>query len=94
MEESVAAEAAAPGEVPPLPGEEAEHAMLAELRARGEIVTAAPAEPAEDGEAKQGLPALDSLVQRIPTEARELLDDLFRARFTAVRKVPAKALKT
>jgi hypothetical protein len=33
-------------------------------------------------------------VKRIPPEVREVLDDLFRAKFTAVRRVPKKSLKT
>ena len=31
---------------------------------------------------------LDELVGRLPAEMREALDDLFRARFTGVRKLP------
>jgi hypothetical protein len=34
------------------------------------------------------LPPLDELVARIPAPVREILDDLFRARFTTVRRVP------
>lgn len=39
------------------------------------------------------LPPLNELVQRIPAEVREALDDLFRARFVAVKRVPKQALK-
>lgn len=39
------------------------------------------------------LPPLDSLVPRIPEEARKMLDELFRAQFTSVRKIPKKLLK-
>jgi hypothetical protein len=42
----------------------------------------------------KNLPSLDSLVNRIPPEVRAALDDLFRAKFTAVRRVPEKALKS
>jgi hypothetical protein len=33
------------------------------------------------------LPALDDLVARVPPAVRGLLDDLFRAKFTSVRRV-------
>ena len=79
-----------PGDEPP-PSEAFEAAMLTELRARGEPAFTPP--PAE-GEAPKGkLPPLEELVGRIPAETRQLLDELFRARFTEVRRVPAKALK-
>ena len=42
----------------------------------------------------KGLPALEDLVKKISPEARELLDELFRAKFTGVKRVPAKALKS
>lgn len=51
-----------------------------------------PVEMADETEAAP-LPALDSLVQRIPPHVRETLDDLFRARFVAVKRVPERALK-
>ncbi|MBL9199981.1 MAG: hypothetical protein JNL39_05710 [Opitutaceae bacterium] len=74
--------------------EAAESAFRAEARDRGEAVVAnAPApdepEPAEAG----ALPALDELVQRLPVDVREVLEDLFRARFVAVKRIPRKALK-
>jgi hypothetical protein len=34
------------------------------------------------------MPGLDELVARIPGPVREALDELFRARFTAVRRYP------
>lgn len=39
------------------------------------------------------LPPLDELVKRIPAEARAAMDELFRAKFVAVRRVPKTALK-
>lgn len=91
---AVSPTSAGPEEEAPLPGEETERAMLAELRERGEA--AAPARPAEvaSEETPARLPPLDELVPKLKPEVRELLDELFRARFTAVRKVPAKALKS
>ncbi len=74
------------------PDDSAEAAFLADARERGEVVVAArPAEPVEENEAT-ALPALNELVQRIPAEVREVLEDLFRARFVSVKRVPKKAL--
>lgn len=74
------------------PDESAEAAMLSELRTRGETVKPAPVEAAEDSETKN-LPPVDSLVGRIPAGIRETLDDLFRARFVRVARVPKASLK-
>lgn len=77
------------------PDDAAESAFLAEARERGEV--AAPAKPkeesAEETDAKP-LPALNDLVQRIPADVRETLEDLFRARFVTVKRVPKRALKS
>ena len=80
------------GEEPSLPAEETERAMLAELRERGEAPVRRAAASARD-EAPVRLPSLDELVKRIPAPVRETLDDLFRAKFTGVRRVPTEALK-
>ncbi len=84
------------GDDAPWPTDETtENSFLADARERGETVvpvlpvTAAREEPEETG----ALPALDDLVQRIPAEVRELLEELYRVKFTAVRRVPAKLLK-
>jgi hypothetical protein len=76
------------------PDESAESAMLSELRSRGEAPAApAPAaEPIEETTAA-ALPKLDALLKRIPPEVRETLEDLFRAKFVTVRRIPKKALK-
>jgi hypothetical protein len=81
---------------PSWPDETAESAFLADARDRGESVTSTPApkaEAADDADTNKPLPPLDELVKRIPAEVRETLDDLFRARFVTVRRVPKKALK-
>ena len=77
------------------PDESAEAAFRAESRERGEsdLPATAPAEATEETDTK-GLPPLEELVKRISPEARELLDELFRAKFIGVRRVPAKALKS
>jgi hypothetical protein len=46
----------------------------------------------EEAAAPGGLPALDELVPRVPAGVRDALDDLFRAKFTAVRRVSPKNL--
>lgn len=48
---------------------------------------------AEVEEAPAKLPAMEDLVQRIPAEARGALDELFRARFVRVQRIPRKALR-
>lgn len=83
----------------PWPTDEAgEAAFLAAARENDETVApVAPptlVAPAAEEESKAALPALDSLVQRIPADVRETLEELFRAKFTTVRRVPAKALES
>jgi hypothetical protein len=75
------------------PDDTAEAAFLAEARERGEVPVPAKAreEIAEETDARP-LPALEGLVQRLPAEVRETLEDLFRARFVRVTRVPRKAL--
>jgi hypothetical protein len=78
------------------PDEAAEAAFLGETRAPAETPVPPPAEvPAARAEEFAGkkLPKLDDLVHRIPEGTRELLEELFRAKFVAVRRVPGKALK-
>ena len=79
---------------PPLVDEAAESAFLAEARERGEpVASKSPASTAGEETSDVPLPPLDELVQRIPAEVRDTLEDLFRARFTTVKRVPKKALK-
>jgi hypothetical protein len=77
------------------PDEAAESSFLSDARERGEPVVVAKAnvESAEETDAKP-LPPLNELVERIPAEVREALDDLFRARFVTVKRVPKRALKS
>ena len=74
------------------PDETAETAMLSELRAKGEMATPAATEAVEEIDPKN-LPPLDELVKRIPADVREVVDDLFRAKFVRVVRVPKQALK-
>lgn len=77
------------------PDDSAESAFLAEARERGEPIAPAKAkeEIAEETDSKS-LPSLNSLVERIPAEVRDVLEDLFRARFVTVKRVPKRALKS
>ena len=45
--------------------------------------------PEEKGE----LPPMEDLVKRIPMPTRDLLEELFRARFVTVKRLPQSALK-
>jgi hypothetical protein len=79
--------------MPPLwPDESAESAMISELRSRGESIAPAATEAKEEMVDPKALPPLDELVKRIPPEVRETLEDLFRAKFVRVTRVPKKAL--
>jgi hypothetical protein len=76
------------------PDDAAESSFLSEARERGEpTVAAQPRQEATDENDSKSLPALNELVERIPANVRETLDDLFRVRFTTVRRIPRKALK-
>ena len=44
-------------------------------------------------EEKGNLPPMDDLVKRIPMPARDLMEELFRARFVTVKRIPKSALK-
>lgn len=79
--------------VGPTDGEEA--AFLAEQREQGFGAPTPAKRPVAttEVEEKGPLPPLDDLVQRIPPATRELMDELFRAKFVTVKRVPASALK-
>ncbi len=49
---------------------------------------------APEEEALLSLPSLEDLVKRVPAETRQLIDELFRARFVGVRRVPKSSLPT
>jgi hypothetical protein len=78
-------------ETAPWPGSTDEASFLADQRVQGIVPPAASANEPTD---LSPLPSLEELVQRIPAEARAALDDLFRAKFTGVRRVSKKSLKT
>ncbi len=82
--------------VPEWPDAAVEDAMRAELAGRD---TAAETKPksrrAAEIETLAGgaLPDLQALVATIPAEVKATLDELFRAQFESVRRVPAAVLK-
>ena len=83
-------------DAPAGPSEAEEAVMLAD---RGNGIVSSEAIPAGMGlvaeveETPAKLPPLDELVQRIPPDVRELMDELFRAKFVRVQRVPKKALQ-
>jgi hypothetical protein len=85
-------------EGPVWPDESAESAMRAEVAERGETLSSKAAREAaeaaaEEAAEKKNLPELDVLIERIPPEVRDTLEDLFRAKFVKVARTPKKALK-
>ena len=85
---------------PVWPSEAAETAFLGEEKDTGRTVPRAGAEvktlrqAANEAEAALGpLPSLDALIARIPSEAREAVEDLFRVKFTGVKRVSPDVLK-
>jgi hypothetical protein len=83
-----------PDSAPLIADDVAESAFRAEARERGEAVVPKPAADVPDEAEKKPLPPLNDLVNRIPPEVRETLDELFRAKFITVRRVPRNALKS
>ena len=87
--------AAPEGDAPVGPSSEEETAFLA---AQQQLEPAdgsppPPTGPAPDPEASAPLPPMEDLVKRIPAPAREAMEELFRARFVTVKRIPAAALK-
>lgn len=76
------------------PSEAEESSFLADQREQ--IVPSPPAAPpvVVAAEPTGELPALDDLVARIPASTRALIDEMFRAKFIAVRRVPPSAYKS
>jgi len=79
-------------DAPAGPSAEEEAVLLAQER-ESAAVTVAPLMPADQPDEKSDLPPMEDLVKRIPAPARELMEELFRARFVTVKRVPQSALK-
>ena len=83
---------------PVWPSEAAETAFLGEEKSEGRGAPRAGVQTlrqaAEQAEAALGpLPSVDALIARIPAKARETLEDLFRPKFTGVKRVSKESLK-
>jgi hypothetical protein len=77
------------------PSAEEENAFLSEQQANGQAFSAPRSALRADSEAETAgdLPPLEDLVKRIPMPARDLMEELFRAKFVTVKRVPKSALK-
>ena len=86
---------AADDSVPIGPSAEEEAAFLSQDRTSEQFYGQAPkAENLEPATGETSLPPMEDLVKRIPAPARELMEELFRARFVTVKRVPQSALKS
>jgi hypothetical protein len=84
--------AAVVADAPAGPSTEEEAAFLAQEREMGGVTpTLMHTETPPDD--KGDLPPMDDLVKRIPMPTRDLMEELFRAKFVTVKRVPKSALK-
>lgn len=80
---------------PEWPDERTESAMVAELEQRAEVSPPTRRRTRANEDANgDALPELDTLIAAIPANVRTTLDELFRAQFTKVRRVPEAVLKS
>jgi hypothetical protein len=79
--------------VPVGPSAEEEAALLAENPTGESFYAQGPAAGGSEAEPAGALPPMEDLVKRIPLPARELIEELFRARFVTVRRIPGRDLK-
>lgn len=81
-------------ESPEWPDAAVEEAMRAELASREESLPKARSRANQDDTLEGGpLPKLDDMIAQIPNRVIDTLDELFRAKFESVRRVPAAVLK-
>jgi hypothetical protein len=85
-------EIVSPVDAPVGPSSEEETAFLATER-RDSPVSVTTSAVAETEDERGELPPMEDLVNRIPGAARELIENLFRARFVTVKRIPRSALK-
>ncbi len=79
---------------PRWPDEGEERSFISEQHATGAPVAPTSPKAAEENELdRQPLPQLEDLIARIPGNVRDVLEDLFRAKFNAVRRAQVSALK-
>jgi hypothetical protein len=79
-------------DAPAGPSSEEEAAFLAQEREMG-IVTPALMHTESPPVEKGDLPPMEDLVKRIPMPTRDLMEELFRAKFITVKRIPQSALK-
>jgi len=79
----------------PWPDEAMEAAMSAEAAQRDGPAKKPTKKEREEAETLDGgpLPKLDEMIAKVPADLQEKMDDLFRAKFQSVRRVPQAALK-
>lgn len=79
---------------PRWPDENEEASALAERTApttiREKIDHAEAERQAEEAESVRDLPVIDDLVERLPAAVRDGLEELFRAKYTKVRRLPKR----
>lgn len=75
------------------PSAEEEAAFLAQERENGYAPAPAASRPGGEAEPVSDLPPLEDLVKRIPPATRDVMEELFRAKFVTVRRIPRSALK-
>ena len=80
-------------EAPAGPSSEEEAALLAQEREMG-IVTPTLEHLEAPEESKADLPPMEDLVNRIPAQARALVEELFRGRWVTVKRFPSRDLKS
>ncbi len=81
--------------VPVGPSAEEEAAFLSQDRSSEQFYGQPPKpENLEPEAGDTSLPPMEDLVKRIPAPARELMEELFRAKFVTVKRVPQSALKS
>ncbi len=78
----------------PWPDEAMEAAMSAEVAERDGPPKKPTKKQRERAETLDGgpLPPLDEMIKKIPADLQEKMDDLFRAKFQTVKRVPKSAL--
>jgi hypothetical protein len=87
----------ADGAAPVGPSTEEEAVFLAGDRLSEQAYGAGPKVEGGEPESEQletPLPPMEDLVKRIPAPVRELMEELLRARFVTVKRVPKAALKS
>ena len=74
------------------PSTEEEAAFLTQEQEMG-TVAVAPVQPESTEEGQGNLLPMEDLVKRIPMPTRDLMEELFRAKFITVKRIPQAALK-